>query len=347
MNRFCCNKLLIFILFIGTGCTKTYYQFKDQYQSEIQSPEPDYGNLSYWAAHPWKNDPADSIPKPIRKGALKDSSVDVFFIHPTTYTDLKRPLGWNAPINNADINLKTDYSSILFQASIFNEAGRIFSPRYRQANLSAYFPKDRADTLKAISAFELAYQDIKSAFQYYLAHYNNGRPIIIASHSQGTTHSKRLLKEFFDNSVLNKQLVVAYLVGMPVETNYFSTLKPCINPWQTGCICSWRTFKEGYQPAYVHQETFTAIVTNPITWDTSKPSAERALNKGGFLLNFNKKVKNVSNALIQGNVLWTKKPHFFGNIFYTSKNYHIADLNLFYLNIRENAAVRKKAFYSK
>ena len=33
----------------------------------------------------------------------------------------------------------------------------------------------------------------KAAFQYYLEHYNNGRPFIIASHSQGTYHAKRLI----------------------------------------------------------------------------------------------------------------------------------------------------------
>jgi hypothetical protein len=45
---------------------------------------------------------------------------------------------------------------------------------------------------------------VKTAFLYYLQHYNNGRPIIIASHSQGATHGKRLLKEFFDGKELQK-----------------------------------------------------------------------------------------------------------------------------------------------
>jgi hypothetical protein len=43
-------------------------------------------------------------------------------------------------------------------------------------------------------------------------------------------------------------------------------------------------------------------------------------------------------------VLWTDKPRFFGNIFFTSKNYHIADMNLFYLNIRENVKQRVDAY---
>ncbi len=346
MNRFLLPSLLILTFFLNTGCSSSR-QLKSEYTYTTTDSLPDYASLNYWAAHPFKKDPSDSVPKPLLGNYSPDSSVDVFFIYPTTYLDPSRALGWNAPINNGEINQRTDYSSILFQASIFNEVGRVFSPRYRQANLTAYYPKDAADSSNAIAAFELAYQDIKTAFQYYLEHYNNNRPIIIASHSQGSTHGKRLLKELFDNSNLKNRLVAAYLVGMPIETNYFSNLKACLNPWQTGCICSWRTYKDGYQPEFVAIEKFTAIVTNPLTWDSSKPSAARDLNKGGVLLNFNNVVKRVTNAAVNGNILWSEKPHFFGNIFYTTQNYHVADMNLYYLSIRENAALRAKAFAKK
>src|SRR5258706_533076 len=82
---------------------------------------------------------------------------------------------------------------------------------YWQAHLRAYYT---TDTARALAAFELAYQDIKTAFQYYLDHYNNGRPIIIASHSQGSSHAQRLLKEFFENGPLKNRLVAAYVIGM-------------------------------------------------------------------------------------------------------------------------------------
>ena len=131
---------------------------------------------------------------------------------------------------------------------------------------------------------------------------------------------------------------------MPVEPDYFSSLKPCNTPDQTGCVCSWRTFKEGYKPEYVQKEAFVSIVTNPLTWNAQEPAADRTLNKGGVLLNFNKTVKGIVRARIQDGVLWTDKPHFFGNIFLTSKNYHVADMNLFYLNIRENVKERVAAF---
>ncbi len=332
-------------LLLGS-CANKYHRFASNYTFSAANGKPDYSNLNYWAAHPYKKDPSDSISKSLKNNDVADSSVDIFFIHPTTYTSTAKEFGNNAPVDNPDLNAKTDYSTILYQASVFNQAGRVFSPRYRQANLQAYFPVTATDTTEAIAAFELAYQDIKSAFTYYLAHNNNGRPIIIASHSQGTTHAKRLLKEFFDGKPLQNKLVAAYLVGIPVEKNWFTSIKPCETPLQTGCACSWRTFKNGYEPDYITKES-PVIITNPLTWDSSKPIAARSLNKGSILLNFNKLAPKVAAANINGNVLWTCKPHFFGNIFYTSKNYHIADYNLYYLSVRENVAERIKAFWKQ
>ncbi|MEL4881666.1 DUF3089 domain-containing protein, partial [Shewanella algae] len=81
--------------------------------------------------------------------------------------------------------------TILFQASIFNAAGRVFAPYYRQAHISSYYPISQLDSIAAKASFDLAYSDIKKAFENFLQLWNEGRPIIIASHSQGTTHAKR------------------------------------------------------------------------------------------------------------------------------------------------------------
>jgi len=306
-----------------------------------QGQAPDYGNLDNWAAHPWKWDASDSIPEPLRDGYIPDSAVDVFFIHPTTYLDKKQPFGWNAPVDDSELNQKTDNSTILKQLSIFNIAGRVFAPRYRQAHIDAYYT---ADTVTARAALNEAYSDVKAAFEYYMAHYNNGRPVIIASHSQGTTHAKTLLREFFDGRPLQQKLVAAYIVGIPVEPDWFASIPPCNAPAQTGCFCTWRTLETGYLPPFVENEKFTAVVTNPLTWDASKPVASRESNEGAVLLNFNKVLKHVAGATVHGGVLWTDKPHFFGNIFFTTKNYHIADYNLYYTSVRNNVKPRVQTF---
>jgi hypothetical protein len=302
--------------------------------------QTDYADLQNWAAHPWKHDPSDSLPKALQANYALDSSVDVFFIHPTSYIQ-KTFDQWNASLQDSILNKKTDESSILYQASVFNASCRVFAPRYRQANLKAFY----IDSLTAKPYFDTAYSDIQMAFEYYLEHFNGGRPIIIASHSQGTLHAVRLLKAFFDGQNLNNKLVCAYLIGLPVPINYFTSIKPCKDEFSTGCFVSWRTFKHGYIPEIVTKESFKAVVVNPLTWTMGDSLAPANLNKGAILRNFNKVVTNAVDAQIHSNVLWSSKPNIPGKIFYNQKNYHIGDINLFYMNIRENVATRIRLFW--
>jgi hypothetical protein len=330
--------LLALVVF---SCSKKNYASLEEYHFTGTDVKPDYSNLNYWAAHPWKKNLSDSIPKPLRKDFVKDSTVDVFFIHPTTLT-AKNDTRWNAAINDAAINSKTDYSTILYQASVFNEKCRVFAPRYRQAHLRAFY----IDKTEAVPYFDTAYTDVKNAFEYYLQHFNNGRPIIIASHSQGTKHAARLLKEFFDNKPLQSKLVCAYIIGLPVPENFFTSIPSCKDANSTGCVVSWRTYKRGYtEPYFVAKENFKAIVVNPLSWnqDTSFVTADK--NTGGVLLKFNKIIPHVVSANIHNNILWTSKPDVFGKLFYTKKNYHVGDINLFYMNIRQNVKTRIGAFW--
>jgi Protein of unknown function (DUF3089) len=337
------NFLFLIMNMVLFSCSKKNYPIAPEYYFKSPDKKPDYSNLNYWAAHPFKKDPSDSVPKPLRKNYVQDSLVDVFFIHPSTLT-AEEDIRWNAEIDDATLNSKTDYSTILYQASVFNEQCRVFAPRYRQANLKAFFYN--ADSVAQY--FEMAYEDVKRSFEYYLEHYNNGKPIIIAAHSQGTKHAGRLLKEFFENKPLYNKLVCAYLIGLPVPQNYFSTLQLCKDSTATGCFVSWRTYHRGYtEPNYIAYENFKALLVNPLTWtsDTALVSADK--NTGGVLINFNKIVPKVVNANIHNNILWTSKPNVFGKFFYTQQNYHVGDINLFYMNIRQNVKTRIGAYLKK
>lgn len=336
--------VFFFITFLLSGCAANKITNNNVVYFKSETGIPDYANLDYWAAHPAKHDPSDSIPKPLLN-EIRDTLADVFFLHPTTYTnelEVNKP-EWNAAIDDAAINLKTDNSTILYQASIFNNHCRIFAPRYRQAHLSAFY----LDSKETDVAFETAYSDLKNAFEYYLANENNGRPIIIAAHSQGSKHALRLLKEFFENKPLQKQLVVAYVVGWPLPVNYFSSLPLCKDAAQTGCVCSWRTFRDGYEPDYVENNKIAALVTNPISWQTNETFIDRKFNQGSVLKDFNKVIKNVTGARVHESVLWIPKPKFPGGFLFNTKNYHIADFNFFYMNIRQNVGTRIAAFKMK
>jgi hypothetical protein len=328
--------VIICFCFVIASCSDRYLTYKPQYHYKSENGGPDYSKLEYWAAHPWKKDPSDSIPEPLRN-EQNDSLADVFFLHPTMFTMKLKTKKWNADIDDNYISAKTDYSTILYQASVFNRSCRIFAPRYREAHLDAFYT---SDTVEAGKAFDLAYKDLKAAFEYYLQNYNGGRPIIIAAHSQGSKLALRLLKDFFDEKPLQKQLVVVYLLGWQIPKNYFTTLQMCADSTQTGCLCGWRTLRRDYIPIYLEKETGDSYVTNPLTWTITEEYAPRELNKGSVLYNFNKIYPGTSDAQINNNVLWICKPKFPGGALYLSKNYHAGDFNIFYMNVRDNVRTR-------
>jgi hypothetical protein len=334
--------LRITCLLLIYSCSPKYQPYTGEKAILSDSGKPDYSKLEYWAAHPDKWDPSDSVPAPLRNSTNHGQDVDVFFVHPTTFTEDKDSMATNARIDDNYINSKTDNSSILYQASVFNASCRVYAPRYRQAHLHMYYSADGA---RKAAAFDTAYQDVKAAFQYYLDHFNQGRPIVIASHSQGTTHTTRLLKDFFSGKTLKNRLVVAYLLGMPVPRDSYPDIPVCRDSLQTGCFVSWRTFRSGYtDKPFDSLDTRTAVV-NPLTWTTSPDPASNERHAGSVLYQFNKVFPHTSDARIAGNLLWISKPRFPGSMFFNRSNYHAGDINLFYLNIREDVQRRINLFW--
>ena len=306
--------------------------------------QPDYSNPDNWAALPEKEDMADLTPEAYLADEQSTAEVDVFYLYPTTYVGSKGEDQWNASLSDKTLNEKTDKGAVLHQASIFNGAGRVYAPRYRQAHYHAFFTEDTASASKA---FKLAYDDVKRAFDYYLEHYNNGRPIIIVGHSQGTVHAKKLLTDYFDTTALRSQLVVAYLVGMPIPYSSFKNISVCETPDQTGCFCSWQSWQKGYYPRKHHSENNFAV-TNPLIWTTGTDYADKSLNEGTVLKKFHKGLKkHITDAQVHQGILWINKPKFFGSFFIRFKNYHVADFNLFYASVRINAMHRVATFLKK
>lgn len=324
---------LLAFTFVGCSLAKPKYTFDEK---RIPT-RPNYEEEKNWASLPFIQDPADLTPSADYINVQDSALADVFFLHPTTYIGARGENKWNASVQDHGLNKKTDKSTILYQASIFNGSGRIFAPRYRQAHLHSYFSKDDESKKKAIN---LAYKDVSSAFEYYLENYHKGRPIILAAHSQGTTHAIRLLKEFFVEKPLKKKLVVAYLVGMPVSKGTFLDIPHCQEQFDTECFCSWRTIKRGYEPKKMPTGPSLAV-NNPLSWTVEDIYAPKALNIGGIARKFEGGIiPGINDAQIHDGLLWASKPKFPGSVLLSRKNYHIGDFNLFYSNVRQNARER-------
>jgi hypothetical protein len=333
-----------------------------EFNSKDAVAPPDYNLPSNWAALPTKQDPADLVPDGIDVQRLQgEQAVDVFFIHPTGFLTSG---SWTAPM---DMNSGTEENTqfmLANQASAFNGCCNIYAPRYRQANIFAYFGSaaDRDEVLG------FAYQDVKRAFEHYLQHSNEGRPFIIASHSQGTHHATRLLKEVIDVSDLHKRMVSAYLIGstlIPMPPSWFDSMnhiKACSAADELHCVVHWYTMPEGASP---YERPAKSLCTNPLSWRVDEELAPASLNHGALLpagtLNaamgrsadvasnqsielLGKPIAKLTSAQCKDGTLYVKPPQSSGFDVDVMGTYHQLDYSLFYMNIHSNAKLRSNKY---
>ncbi len=297
----------------------------------ILSQKIDYSDLSNWAVHQNK---IPAVLLPYINDTTNFSKADVFYVYPTLFLD-KKDERWNIPIDDSILRKKVIENAIRFQASAWVETGRMFVPFYRQAHIRSYRNLENGGR----EALLFAYEDVKAAFEYYLEHFNNGKPIILAGHSQGSTHLTLLLKDYFDGKALQKQLVAAYLPGIGLKTNEFEKIPLLTAPGQTGGFVSWNTFKRKVNKEKFEMWYKGKAVVNPVTWNLDK-IAERKKHKG-FLFSNNKMYsKSFSTHVIDG-AIWITTPHFpYRSMAWTMDDYHIGDVNLFWADVKFNSKLR-------
>ena len=303
--------------------------------------EPDYAIAASWAALPGRDDLADRVPIENTATLQSDAEVDVFYVHPTT---LLGGAGWNQSLDDENTNRRTDYTTILGQASAFNACCRVYAPRYRQATLLSFF-SPQGDGGEAL---ELAYRDVARAFRFYINHYNNGRPFILAGHSQGGFHLDTLLSNEIAGTPLEEKLVVAYPIGYYIDDS--NGIPVCASAEQTGCQATWNTLSLDARAGGAKD----SICVNPLNWSASGLHAGFDKNVGAVSFrreqgtegNYPTIEPGVVDAQCSDGALRISeiRSENYDGYFMTEGNYHIYDYSFFYMNIRENAVVRSKAY---
>lgn len=326
-----------------------------------KAPAPDYAKAESWAALPSKHSEADLVPADV-DAAPKDTQVDVFFVHPTGYLNGG---DWNSPL---DANSKTEENTkwmLANQASVFNSCCAIYAPRYRETSIYRYFA---APPGIAKQAADFAYGDVDRAFSYFLEHYSKGRPFILASHSQGTEHAFRLIRERIDGTPLAARMIAGYLIGLDItdkQANALKTVPVCARTDDIHCIVHWATFGEGAaKPDFDTADKLVCV--NPLSWQRDGAMAVKAMNKGAepitgkFALNFlgseaaagtkfgplEAPLKSWTWAECRGGLLTVADQSGgpFAKADLGGKNYHGLDYPLFATDIRENARLRVQAW---
>ena len=297
-----------------------------------------------------------------------DNAVDTFFIYPTVYMNPEPDAPAIVPVDDP-IFRECVNEFYLEIPVLFEDITNLYEPFYRQSNLCAF----TGMTTEEIMEFQSHEQrtDIYAALDYFFEHYNQGRPFILAGHSQGSIMLKMALCDYFrEHAEYLERMVAAYVIGFSVTPDDLKAnpaLKFAEGADDTGVIVSWNT--EG--PENKNEKNAVvlenAISINPLNWkrdDTYAPASENIgdripiMEPGTFeALEFKFHKPGLADAQIdleRGVVVCTTladqyvapETHGVDNVFGPA-SLHESDYAAYWDNIRENVMTRIDAFLNK
>ena len=229
--------------------------------------------------------------------------------------------------------LKEMYAVDSFYSGKFN----YYSPYYRQVSIQSWRTRE-----SAFRRLEVSVGDIKRSWQYYLDHFNQGRPFIIAGFSQGAHATMDIIKEMPDS--VYSRMVAAYLIGYkvsPEDIDRYPQVRVAQDSTDTGVIVSFNSVRSPECMLYFTEGTAACI--NPVNWrtDTVPASLVRASRRGNDTLTVCCDPK--SNHLIVSG--WTRETVM--PVIGIPGNYHHMELKFYYPYIRQNIADRVAAYLRK
>jgi hypothetical protein len=288
LNRWALAAGLGFVVFLAVSAfvwrediLRTWLDPKQPFQTYAPPPAPDYQKPDAWALIP----PNPSLWSP------SDPPADVFFIHPTTFDGGR---DWNGPIDDRGANRELAEVMLPNYAGPFQRVGRVFAPRYRQASLYA-FMTNRED---AQAARQFAYEDVRRAFETFIARYNDGRPIVIVGVEQGGELASRLVQDAVarDPKRLTR-LAAVYMIDAIVPAADYgpgAAVPACARPDQARCVLAWRSVADQDEAAQLSKRALvwsaggqlenlggkTPLCSNPMLGSTDAALAPDRLNRG-------------------------------------------------------------------
>lgn len=299
--------------------------------------ETDYSNDENWAYLQ-----IDDTEKP----------ADVFFVCPTVYGGTND--SYNMSLDDEDT--KSNFlGATNMEKGIYDPECRFFAPYYQQAGLNVYtLPTEEEEPYLA-----LAYSDVKASFEYYLAHYNNGRPIVLAGFSQGADMCVRLLKDCFADDETNDLLVACYAIGWRVteeDLEEYPHLQFASGESDTGVIIAFNSEAKSINDSLMIPTGTKTLAINPLNWKTDQTMADKSLNKGACFTDYDgaitKEIPQLTGAYIdekRGALKITDvTPEEYPAVLNIFEDgiYHLYDYQFFYRNLQENVATRIDVFLS-
>jgi len=333
---FICFLLVLCVSFIFTsGCisTDTSGQNPDIPEVTPQVPGVDYADAYNWVSLP-------NVSK----------EVDIFYVYPTVSSN---ETGSMSISDEGDRALAQGIFEA--QASVYEPYGNVFAPYYRQMTTKVKIEDGMLAT--DTEAFKQGALDVQDAFEYYINNLNDGRPFIIAGHSQGTMALIELIKNRFgDDEELRSRLVAAYLIGYTVTDDDLAKagLTAAEGAYDTGVVITYNTQSPTSVGGPMLMEGAHCI--NPLNWKTDATYDPASENLGAQFYNdstgeFLREVVGYSDAQInlETGALMTTIPE--GEDLdigaYPEGVYHRYDYAFWYSNLQQNVGDRIDAYLLK
>lgn len=270
--------------------------------------------------------------------------VDCFMLYPTVYGGRD---GMNMPVMEEALR-KRAAASLNQMVGVFGETCRIFAPYYRQMAMEGLFLTDREQEVY----LAIAQEDVRKAFLYYLKHHNQGRPFVLAGHSQGAHLLLLMMKALFKDPALSSNLVAAYLIGYAVTTDDVAEcdwLKVANTAADVGTIITYNTQSATAVGSPILKPG--ACCVNPLLWTQSMAYAPRQLNKGAVFVSADGRlgegVLGYTDARVseQGALIVHPPDDAVLDVgLFPEGVYHRYDYAFFHVNLKENVLTRIRAF---
>lgn len=205
--------------------------------------------------------------------------------------------------------------------------------------------------------------DVYAAMDYYFEHFNNGRPFVLAGHSQGSAACQIILSEYMKvHPEYLSRMVVTYSGGFSTSKDYLEQnphLKYASGEIDTGVIVSWNVEAPGAS-GFGFGLQQNSICINPLNWKLDSTYASSELNKGmlkyhQWLHNWEIVHENLADAVIdldRGTILTSiddpvNFPFLENYNVAGDKSYHTFDYAFYYVNLKENCKKRIEAFLGR
>lgn len=283
-------------------------------------------------------------------GARKD--VDLFLIAPTA--DMGKDGNYNLSLSDSK-TIENMQGALYMEKGIFNQTCRIYSPLYRQMTITVYDLPEKEQQ----QYLDIAYNDVKEAFLYYMEHENNGRPFMLAGFSQGGELAVELMKDLFGDGKYDDQFIATYAFGWHLtedEVKGYSQLVPAQGSDDTGVVVVFDCEAEGTESTLIVPSGMHTYSINPLNWKTDSSVAEKEENLGAFFTNYDgegKEIPQLCGAYIntdRGTVIVTDvntEDYPEGIESLGAGSYHIYDYQFFFRNLEENVIVRADKWLSE